>query len=458
MTSFAGLNTALSALRYQQLGMDVASANIANVATDGYTRRRVEGETVGAPSQPALWSRYAGAGDGVRVGGVSRLADAFLDARSRLENGRQAGLDVRKAVLSRVESGIGEPGEAGVAAALAAFRAAWGDVANSPDSDAARSQLLAFAHDVADALGIQARNVTTEMAGLRLQVADDVTGSATLMRDLAEVNRTIAVARLNGSDTGMLLDNRDRIALQLSRLTGAVATPNSMGGLDVTLGGVTLVRGQETGTLQVDTSTAPAQVSGVDVDGTPYTLAPADLGGRIGATVDLVDVTLPGHLSGLDAVAEQLAAEVNARHQMGFDALGDPGGAFFAYTPGAAASTLSVVPSGTSRIAASGVGGGPNLDGSNAAALGTIDGAERAYQRLVNTFGTAVGSVTRLAANQQVLTTQVEAARDQLAGVSTDEEMLAMLAHQRAYEAAARVITVIDSVLDTLINRTGLLR
>ena len=33
-----------------------------------------------------------------------------------------------------------------------------------------------------------------------------------------------------------------------------------------------------------------------------------------------------------------------------------------------------------------------------------------------------------------------------------------MLAAQRAYEGAARVLTTIDSVLDTLINRTGLVR
>ena len=61
----------------------------------------------------------------------------------------------------------------------------------------------------------------------------------------------------------------------------------------------------------------------------------------------------------------------------------------------------------------------------------------------------------RRAANQQVLTSQVDGAREQLAGVNLDEEMVNMLAAQRAYEAASRVMTTVDSVLDTLINRTG---
>ena len=55
-----------------------------------------------------------------------------------------------------------------------------------------------------------------------------------------------------------------------------------------------------------------------------------------------------------------------------------------------------------------------------------------------------------------LLTEQVDGARDQLAGVNLDEEMLAMVQYQRAYEAAARVMTVVDSMLDTLINRTAI--
>ena len=56
--TFSSVNSALSALRYQQVVMDVTSGNVANVGTDGYVRRRVSGEAVGAPAQPAMWSRY----------------------------------------------------------------------------------------------------------------------------------------------------------------------------------------------------------------------------------------------------------------------------------------------------------------------------------------------------------------------------------------------------------------
>ena len=52
----------------------------------------------------------------------------------------------------------------------------------------------------------------------------------------------------------------------------------------------------------------------------------------------------------------------------------------------------------------------------------------------------------------------IERALADVTGVSTDEELTDMLQYQRAYEAAARVITVIDEMLDRLINGTGATR
>ena len=172
---------------------------------------------------------------------------------------------------------------------------------------------------------------------------------------------------------------------------------------------------------------------------------------------EMLTTTLPAYASGLDAIAQELADTVNAQHVLGYDAAGNPGQPFFAYNPADPAGSLSVAVTAPGELAASSVPGG-GLDAGNATALAGLDAFESSYQRLVNGFGTEVASVRRLAANQQVLTSQVDASREQLAGVSLDEEMVSMLAAQRAYEAASRVMTTVDSVLDTLINRTGLLR
>ena len=134
---FSSLNTALTALRYNRVAMDVAGSNIANVTTDGYARRRVEGAAVAGPTQPALWSRYDGAGDGVQVTGVTRMTDELLNVRARREHGNQAYLDVRQASLESIENGLGEPGDSGVNAALADLRNSWHELSLNPSSQSA---------------------------------------------------------------------------------------------------------------------------------------------------------------------------------------------------------------------------------------------------------------------------------------------------------------------------------
>src|SRR5689334_11344731 len=253
MSTFSGLNTALSALRYNRVAMDVASGNIANVGTEGYTRRTVQGVAVGAPDQPAMWSRYSGAGDGVQVAGIDRMSDMLLDIRARREHGNQSYLDIRQSVLERVESGIGEPGGSGVAAAIADFRSAWHDLANNPGSDAARSAVLGRAATLADAIKIQARNIESEAGDQRFRITADVAEVNTVASDLAATNRSIAVATLNGTDAGVLLDKRDQLAMRLSELTGSKATLRADGGFDVSLNGVPLVVGNQAGSLSVAT-------------------------------------------------------------------------------------------------------------------------------------------------------------------------------------------------------------
>jgi flagellar hook-associated protein 1 FlgK len=459
--TFSSLNSALTALRYNRVAMDVASGNIANVGTDGYSRRRVEAESVGAPSRPAMWSRYDGAGEGVAVSGVNRMVDALLDVRARREHGNQSYLDIRQAVLERVESGIGEPGDNGVAAAIADFRSAWHDLANNPGSDAARAQVLGRAATVADAIRVQARNIDTESGDLRVRALADVAEVNTVASDLAATNRSIAIANLNGTDAGVLLDKRDQLAMRLSELTGSTTTQRGDGGFDVSVNGVPLVTGQDAGVLAIASGITVTGAS----DGNPITFTitdaggmttvPAGMTGEIGGVTDLLTTTLPAYSTGLGAVAQQLADEINAQHQAGYDAAGNPGQPLFSYDPTDPAGTLAVALTSPSAVAASSLPGGV-LDSANATALASATAAEESYQRLVNGFGTEVASVKRLAANQQVLTSQVDGSREQLSGVNLDEEMVTMLSSQRAYEAASRVMTTVDSVLDTLINRTGL--
>lgn len=466
--TFSSFNTALTALRANQVAMDVVNNNVANANTAGYTRRRAGLSAMGSPSQPALWSRYDGVGGGVDVASVDRMVDPFLDARSRVEHGRQSYLDTRQAVLERVESGIGEPGDNGVAAAFSTFHDAVQDLVNNPGQAAARSQLLSAAATVSDAIRVQAANIDNETSDLRSQVLSQVDEVNTVAGDLAATNRNLASAQLAGSETNTLLDKRDQLTARLAELTGATTTLDTNGLAQVTLGGVTLVSGQTASTFALSggvTSTGAADGSPVGFtitapDGTVAPVPTAGMTGEVGAVTELLNVTLPAYRQGLNDVARTFADQVNAVQ------LGTPAAPvyelngtvstqpLFTYDPTNIAGSLSVNITDPNRIAASALPGGA-LDGSNAATMAGLTDADNAYQRLVNGFGTQVASAQRLAANQQALTTQVDNSREQLSGVNIDEETVNLMTAQRGYQAASRVISTIDSMLDTLINRMG---
>jgi len=462
--TFSSLNTALSALRYQRVAMDVASNNIANLSSEGYVRRRAEAQALGAPEQIAMWSRYDGVGDGVSSASVTRLADPLLDARARREHGTQSYLDTRVAVLSRLESGVGEPGASGVSAALADFRNSWQDLQTHPEQGASRSQVLATGRALAQAINGQASNVDSELAEQRSHLLDLVSQINSAASSLAAVNRSIADANGGGLDDSDLRDQRDVLAMRLSELTGSEAKARPDGGVDVLVGGVPLVVGQTAGTFTITGGVAPDGTS----DGAPLSFAvvgsagstavsPAAVGGEAGATSELITTTLPGYRAGLDSVASLLADAVNALHTSGYDLNGNPGQAFFSYDPLNASGSLAVALTDPDDVAASSVPGG-GLDTGVAEALGNAQVADEAYRRLVSGLGTEVASSRRLGDNQRLLTTQVDNAREQLVGVNIDEETTNLMAAQRAYEAASRVMSTMDSVLDTLINRTGLVR
>ncbi len=161
---------------------------------------------------------------------------------------------------------------------------------------------------------------------------------------------------------------------------------------------------------------------------------------------------LPGYVAKLDSFVTTMVTAVNSQHALGVDRDGLAGGPVFT---GTTAATLQVAITDPRKLASAAAAKG-GLDNTNATALADLDIGAGAYRGLITGFGVTVGASRQASDNQAVLTSQVDAARESVSGISIDEEMVNLLAAQRGYEGASRVLTTMDSVLDTLINRTGL--
>jgi flagellar hook-associated protein 1 len=457
MSSFSGLNSALSALRAQRAGLELAGHNIANANTEGYTRQRVELASLGTGAAPARYATASTDMSGVAVTGTVRLRDSYLEARGRTEHERQASLTEQHFVLSDVQRVFNEPSDTGLQAKLDDLWDGFADVGDNPADMAARTQLLARATVVAQALNAGATELADQYAARFTELGGTVDEINTAAARLAFLNGAIVQAKAAGTNASDLQDQRDVLALRLSELTGATITTSANGSLDVSIGGSALVSGITARSLAPTGSATLAGQAG-NKAGLKWTDTDDPAGpfaGQTGAQLAALRTTIPDYAGYLDDGAGRLTSTVNSVHTTAFTTTGVQGGAFFS---GTTAGAITVAITSPAAIAASS-SGTLALDGGKADELAQLGdkagGATEAYRAVVARLGVLVQSNEQQAITQNSITAEVDTARLSVAGVSVDEELTSMLTYQRAYEAAARVMTAVDSMLDTLINRTG---
>ena len=470
MSSFSGLSTALSSLIAQRQALEVAGQNIANANTKGYTRQRVDMQSVQALAAPSMFSAPLGAGNGVKVTGITRVADIYLDARLRASTATASYTAGRADALARLQTTVTEPADTGFAATLQAFWASWQDVGNNPDDPAARKVLVGAADNAVKQVADGYRAVETQWLQSRTEADTLTTEVNTTAQSVAHLNTQIRAILVSGGSANELMDERDRLVTSLSGLVGAQARHREDGTVDVMVGGNALVRGVTAHAVEVRGArlmgAAIATPGGPDSvrlawagTGTPLTLD----GGRLSATIEtLAPEADGGHLAHAaarwDGIATALATAVNTVHATAARRDGTPGGAFFAVAPGQPAALGLRVAVTADQVAAATPGAGPN-DGSMADAVAQLADADGGPDALWRDFVVDLGVRTRSAERRASVTEAARSTAENLqlasASVDLDEETVTMLAYQRAYEGAARVMTAIDEMLDVLINRTG---
>ncbi|HVW32751.1 MAG TPA: flagellar hook-associated protein FlgK [Acidimicrobiia bacterium] len=452
MSDFSGLRIALSSLYAQQKALQVTGQNIANVNTEGYSRQRVEMTADSGPVTPAIQSRYPGPGMGVLTGDTTRLRDQFLDVRSYQEHAVQAGLKESQSVLSRVELAFDEPSDDGISKLMSNFLAGFDDVANNPDDNAARAQLVEQGQTLTSAF-TQLDSALATQRSSSIAELDSLVGEVNnAAARIAELNQNITSAVNNGFSPNELMDQRDQLISQLADQVGVTIQNGDHGQVDVYIGGTALVRGPKVSNLQVEVGTDPAQTVKVTWADDDY---PAGVSGSAGGLLSAINDVIPRYRDGLKAVAQQLASDVNALHSTGYALDGSTGRPFFTTDPTGAVVVNPDIVADPTLIAASG-SPGATRDGSVAQQIAELTGVGDRYQQLVVKLGVESQAVNRRVDVQASIVQNVDAARDSVSGVNLDEEMTSMLQFQHAYDAAARFLTAVDQTLDTLINQTGL--
>lgn len=461
MSILSTLHIAARSLKSQQQAIQTTGHNLANVATPGFSRQRVELVSTYPSFEGGVFL-----GQGVEVAGIRSVVDRFIEAQLLSLNGTVGFTEAESRTLVAVQEAF--PTTGGIDAALSAFFAALSDVANNPAGLAERVSLIGKAK----ALGDSFRQTREILSSAQLNLDKDLDGAVSrvnlLVEQIATLNRQITLDETSGQPASDFRDQRQLLLQEVARLTGASVREEPDGQVTVIAGGLLLVSGSRFASL--DTSNLNPSgyhlINYQSPDGLSFDATSLFNRGEIGAILKMRDTEIPNIVDRLDQIAKTLADEVNAQHALGFDLNGVAGGDFF--TPIAAVAGASAILQVNAAvitdprlIAAAGSSNGAPGDNRNALTLVNLRSVAFAAlggNTLKDTFLSLVGDVGAQAQStestlnfQNSLLTQTQSRRESVSGVSIDEEMTKLILFQRTFEASSLLVRTADEMYQTLL-------
>jgi flagellar hook-associated protein 1 FlgK len=336
---------------------------------------------------------------------------------------------------------------------LSGLFSAFQAVATSPTSVAARQALVSQAQTLASTFNQVNSQLDASRASLNTSLGNDVDSANKLISGIADLNKQISTAEFTGATPNDLLDEREQDLENLSTLTNITTSTGTNGAVDVSIGGQTLVSGDQvldtlktydagSGQLLVQTATG-----GVNLSLT---------GGSMQGTINARDGELATMQSGINTLASTLITQVNAVHSGGFSLTGTTGANFFNGSDAATITVNAALVNNPSLIQASGTS---TATGDNSVALQLADLASAtqsglsnqtfsdSYGQTVAALGDSLQTANDQVTNQTAVTNMLSTQRSSVSGVNVDEEMTNLMSFQRAYEASAQLVTTVNTML-----------
>ncbi len=453
MSALAGaLSIGVRALMAQQAALETTTSNIANVNTEGYVRRR----PLLDEQEPVTYASSLQLGTGVEFSGTQSIRDRVLElqivrATSDLES-ESAFASSLQPIENQFNNNAG-----GISGAMNEFFNSLTALTSTPQEMPARQRVLSAAEDLASSFRDTSDALVQSRQQIDLSVVATVDQINELSRRIAELNGNVSKCEMLGKDTGAYEDRRTELLKSMASLVG-ISVAQGDDGITVTTGnGTPLVVGIHSYSLSTTVGGASALHQVQDASGDiTTTLA----GGRLGGLLRARDAALPELQSKLDSLAYNVANAINDAHKLGTDLTGASGQELFAVPTdeAGAAAQLKVALTDPSQIAASS-DGQPGSSGNvhNLLAVSSSPSVAGqtpldAYSSIVFRVGSVISSAQDEADAAEVSLNLLQDQRGALSGVSLDEEAANLIRYQRAYQAAARVISVIDDLTETAIN------
>ena len=462
-------NTGYSGLTAARSGMATSGHNVANASTEGFSRQRVVTESVESGNKGK--SAYS-VGQGTRVARVERLNDVYLEKQIRNGQRELAHHEEKEMGLRQIEDIFNEMNGDGVNRLMTRFFNDFRKLSNEPESRAVREAL----RESTQAMSNNFRAMRGQLEDVRKHLdarVDAYVGEANaLAGQVAELNKRITVTTPLGGTPNDLMDKRDLALKKLASLIDINAQTDAHNSVSIDMRGAgSLLSDEMVRPLSVERS--PADENG-KADGSLSIHSEGSIlgsithqlrGGKIGALIELRDKTVTNIVERLDDMAFSMVNAVNDVHSQGATMGGATGVNFFnpLESKENASENIGLSEEVTADVNNIVTANQANSPGDNRVAVSISklqnekllgDGhasLDEWYNSIVSDVGVA-SSKNKFSLNQQKdIVTQMGKMRDQVSGVSIDEESANLMQFQHAFEASAKVIQVAEEMLKTVL-------
>ena len=315
-----------SGLQSYRQSLAVTGQNIANINTDGYKRREANLEEITA-SQGGITGIANQSGLGVRIEAIRRSFDAYLVDRNRSANSY---FEAESSFLNKLKEleDMMLPSDSNLGIVMGRFFNSLQEVAASPGDVAPRTVAIEMGDLMANTFRSTAEVVEDVKKGIFKQADIDISSINTLSNELANINKKLLAA--SGSSNNSLLDNRDVVINEISKLIEVTTDLDTRGTATIRLGD------SQNGPILVSNTVSNRMTVGENIGSLSFSIFS---GGKNTPTSQIVNGSLRGlsdaykmshtTLTDLDEMAFVFSNTLNAQHKEGLDLKGLKGSNLF---------------------------------------------------------------------------------------------------------------------------------
>jgi flagellar hook-associated protein 1 FlgK len=306
---------ALSGLDAAMKGLDIIGNNVANAATAGYHRQRIE-------LSPSYMSQKDSLllGGGVDFDGVTRMIDNFLESEILRQQSMLGEVSQELSTLRAVENAFGElSAGSSLSKAIDEYFNALQDLSAHPGETIWQSQAVTAAESMAAKFRTLGEFLSTSANRITLETENTIEEINTLTGQIAALNSEIKVLEVTGNPANTLRDQRDQLITELSELAGVQTQAREYGVVDVSIGGISVV--MDTSVNLLESGFDENGKLGVTVVGVFHYNTDIQ-GGRLGGLLSLKNELIYDISEDLDDLASALIQQINQYHVEGVGSAG----------------------------------------------------------------------------------------------------------------------------------------